>query len=426
MRQYRTEVVDVKNTGNQIQIHTLGRFEICVDGKVVSGPLSHSKKLKSLMAYLILNHDRAVAYSELFDVLWPNEESGNPRNALKMLMYRLRNALTAGGAPEKMSFVVIQQGACQWNPFLSCDIDFEQVCELRKKLQREALSADERMEALTEIMQLYQGHFLGDSDSEMWSVAQDAYLHNLYLQSVNEMVQLLREDDLQEEIVALCRSSLQIDELDEDINRSLILALAALGRYSEAAQQFSHITELYYTQLGIQLPVELRELYGQLVNVENHASLDIDEIVRQLEEPEVPKGAFVCEYAIFRDLYRIEARCLERYGGRVFLGLLTVTDTECEQLPLRQLNKVMDQLLELVVGALRKGDIVSRFSPSQLVLLLPTVTQETGEMVLERIRKAYRRAHPKANVAIGCKLRPVVDPLQGTKKSENREQAEED
>jgi DNA-binding SARP family transcriptional activator len=403
----------MKYTGNRVQIHTLGRFEICVDGKVVSTQLNRSKKLKNLAAYLVLNHDRAVAYSELFEVLWPNEESANPRNALKMLMYRLRNALSDGGAPEDLNFVVIQQGTCQWNPFLPCDMDFEEVYALRKQLQSGELSRDERMEALLDITQLYQGRFLADSDSEMWAVSQDAYLHNLYLQSVNELVDMLREEGRHDEIVALCRSALQIDELDEGINRAMILSLAAIGHHSEAAQRFSYLTELYYTQLGIQLPTEMRELYSQVVNVENHSSLDIDEICRQLEEPETPKGAFVCEYAIFRDLYRIEARCLERYGGRVFLALLTVTDERCQELPLRQLNKVMDQLLELTVESLRKGDIVSRFSPSQLVLMLPTVTQETGEMVLERIRKGYHRAHPKANVAIGCKLRPVLNRKDG-------------
>ena len=99
-----------------VEVRALGRFEIYVDDQLVSGQIGRSKKLKHLAEYLILNHHRAVPNDEIIEALWPNEESKNPRNALKILVHRLRTTLAAGGAPQDMEFIIARQRSCRWNP----------------------------------------------------------------------------------------------------------------------------------------------------------------------------------------------------------------------------------------------------------------------------------------------------------------------
>src|SRR5699024_7277404 len=48
--------------------------------------------------------------------------------------------------------------------------------------------------------------------------------------------------------------------------------------------------------------------------------------------------------------------------------------------PLNVLNQTMDQLLEVIAGRLRRGDVVSRFSGAQYVLMLPGATQVVSPM----------------------------------------------
>lgn len=394
--------------GSHVAVGMFGDFAVYYDGKEVSGQLGRSKKLKSMAEYLILNYDRAVPNSELYDVLWPNETSVNPRNALKTLMHRLRSLLAQGGAPEDVEVVIARQGTCQWNPALNTQIDVVIFEGAFKRLIAGNMTRVEQVALLREAIGLYRGRFL--DDSEMWMVAPGTYLHSCYLKMVKKLCKLLEEDSQFEEIADICRHALRIDELDEALNRQLILALIAIGRNQEAMERYNHITDLYYTQLGVQISEELRELYRQIVDAEQTMDLDVDSVRDKLQEKDVAEGAFYCEYSIFKDLYRIETRCLERYGGRMFLGLLTVTNAYMEMPEMRVLSRAMDQLLEVVKRCLRKGDIVSRFSPAQYVLLLPTVTYETGQMVLERIQKAYRREFPKSPVIVSFKLRPLLAP----------------
>ena len=388
----------------EIGVKTFGDFGIFYQGKKISAPLERSKKLMDMAEYLVTNQNRAVPKDELYELLWPNEESSNPRNALKTLIHRFRMLLVQGGAPDGLEFILVRHGTCQWNPGLDFGVD----AFIFDALQNEAAAETDlqrQKELLKQAAALYQGRFL--NESEIWMVAPSTYYHSCFLRAVYQLCDLLRSHGTPEEIIEVCRPALLVDELDETINRELILALVAADHVQEANSHYNHITELYYNRLGVQVSEELREVYRHLADNEQAVNLDVDEICNSLEENASTDGAYVCEYSIFRDLYRIEARSLERYGGRMFLALITITDAHLQVPPLSTLGKTMDLLLEVIKHCLRKGDIVARYSPAQYIALLPTVTLETGEQVLQRIRRAYRKQYPKSRVVLSCKLRPL-------------------
>lgn len=383
----------------------LGDFALEIDGVVVSAPLQRSKKPRGVLQYLLLHADRPVPHTELYETFWPEEKSANPHAALKTLMHRLRLALVQGGAPEGLQLFVVGQGSYQWNPELHTEIDFvlfEQDCQA---LRASGLSRQARLALLRGAYARYGGRFL--DGSELWMAAPAAYLHGLYRNVVRDLSDLLEQDGETEEVVSICRTALRIDELDEDLNLKLIRALAASGRTREAMAQYQRVTELCYNELGVQVSDELRGLYRKIAAAERAMDTDIDSVRGALEEKEESPGAYVCEFGIFQDIYRIEERCLARYGGRIFLGLLTLTDARCDMPEQSVLTRAMERLLATACANLRNCDVISRFSPAQYVLLLPTVTYETGQMVLERIRKAFRRDNPRVPVVVSCKLRPL-------------------
>lgn len=403
-----------QTTRPHIVARLFGEFALEIDGTVVSGPLQRSKKPRGVLQYLLLHADRPVSHTELYETFWPEEKSSNPHAALKTLMHRLRLALVQGGAPDGLQLFVVGQGSYQWNPELQTDIDFilfEQDCQ---SLHRSDLSRQTRLDLLRSAYARYSGRFL--DGSELWMTAPAAYLHGLYRNVVRELSELLEQDGELEKVVSICRTALRIDEIDEELNIKLIRALAASGRAREAMAQYQRITELCYNELGVQVSDELRGLYRKIAAAERAMDTDIDSVRSALEEKEENSGAYVCEFGIFQDIYRIEERCLIRYGGRIFLGLLTLTDAHCEMPEQSVLTRAMERLLTTACANLRNCDVIARFSPAQYVLLLPTVTYETGQMVLERIRKAFRRDNPRAPVVVSCKLRPLrpFDSQQGT------------
>ena len=79
------------------------------------------------------------------------------------------------------------------------------------------------------------------------------------------------------------------------------------------------------------------------------------------------------------------------------------------------LAKVMDRLIESARLSLRRGDMIARYSPAQLVIMLPTVTYEMGQMVCERLTRNFKRENPTLNVAISYNLRPMEPPRASDK-----------
>ena len=74
------------------------------------------------------------------------------------------------------------------------------------------------------------------------------------------------------------------------------------------------------------------------------------------------------------------------------------------------LSRIMDQLLETLRTSLRRGDVISRFSSTKYVLMLPTLTYENGEMVISRICKKFRSECKLKDVKLHTTLQPL-DPI---------------
>ena len=76
-----------------INIKMLGKFQIEYDGKVLSDDQSRTKQVWILLEYLLTNRRSDISVDRLIDVLWEDGGVDNPANALKNLIYRLRNLL---------------------------------------------------------------------------------------------------------------------------------------------------------------------------------------------------------------------------------------------------------------------------------------------------------------------------------------------
>ena len=74
----------------------------------------------------------------------------------------------------------------------------------------------------------------------------------------------------------------------------------------------------------------------------------------------------------------------------------------------RQQNSAMSQLHSAIQYSLRRGDVFTRYSVSQYLIMLPTVSFENGEMVLKRIQKNFKKENPHSKAIITYKLQPLT------------------
>ena len=68
----------------------------------------------------------------------------------------------------------------------------------------------------------------------------------------------------------------------------------------------------------------------------------------------------------------------------------------------------MKRLENAINASLRRGDVVSRYSGAQYVILLPNITYEDGGMVMERIIKQYYQANRRSILRLKYKLEQIV------------------
>jgi len=393
-----------------LSVQMLGGFRISVDGYENSDTTFRTKQLWSLLEYLIAFRHKTISNDDLIATLWPDDSSDNPANALKNLVYRIRTIFKSQQIPYSKEIIISKHGSYSWNNALPCQVDCEQFEELYKSAGKSDLSPRERIDRYQKAIALYKGDFLPRSSYEEWVVPISAYYHGLYFKCVYEAIDLLLQEERFEEIETICTKALTIDQFEESAHKYLIQALMKQGKSTQALAHYNKLTDLFYRELGVTPSDSIRSLYRQITKTVNSVEIDLEVIKEDLNESSHVTGAYYCDYEVFRNMYRVEARSAARSGQSIFIGLLTVTDKRDQVPEVTVLNRSMDRLLSVINSSLRRGDIVSRFSATQYVLMLPTLTYENGQMVMERLMKRYRQEYRNDTVNIHWKLLPL-DPV---------------
>lgn len=91
-----------------IKIVTLGDFDIRYRGKSLLNHIQRCYKLLELLRYFITFRQRRMLPEAIIDDLWPRVECDDPKNTLRVQVYRLRQALkeiaVAGEFPAEPCF----------------------------------------------------------------------------------------------------------------------------------------------------------------------------------------------------------------------------------------------------------------------------------------------------------------------------------
>jgi len=294
-----------------------------------------------------------------------------------------------------------------WNPAIVLHLDIDQFEALCKQAQDTTLDDKLRMELFQEAIDLYRNVFLPKLSSHMWVVALRAHYHTIYLDAVTAYATLLEGEKRFEEMYDLCARASQLEALDEGLYILMIRSLLSQGKDTAALSQYEAATDLLYRNLGVSPSDNLRALYAEIMKMDRNLEMDLEIIQEDLRGAASRPGAFVCEYGFFKEIYRLEARRLIRNGVSVHIALITVTLPNTGAAPLDLLNTTMDQLLDILVDKLRRGDVISRYSSAQYVIMLPTANFENSTMVLDRIVATFYKHHRRNFLKLSYKIREL-------------------
>lgn len=393
--------------GPTLQVQMLGQFTLRYGDRTISDSDDRSRRVWSLLAYMLYNHGRSFAQEELIHLYWSNgEKSADPGNALKSIFHRIRTALDKLQPGLGRLLIRRKAGRYFWNNAMPLSLDIEDF-EAHFHAAEAAGDDDVRLAEYQAALALYAGDPLPRMTDEIWTIPIVAYYHSLYTRAAAGAIELLEKQERTAEAVALCRQAIHIEPYQEDLYEHLMRGLLRTGDMKGAMSVYEEMSELLFAHFGVMPSETLRTLYRQATRTVNDRTLTMDEVCSQLAEPAPHGGAMVCEYDFFKILYRSEVRSIARNGHSANICLLSVSGKDGEMLARRSLDPAMNNLQVLVQNNLRRGDVIARCSISQYIILLPQANYENSRMVADRLVSAFYRRYPHSP----ARLRYTVQPL---------------
>jgi len=388
---------------NSVSVQMLGGFSISCNDQRVSDQDNRSRKVWTLIAYLIYHRRRVVSQEELFDLLWTEEQQGNnPAGALKAMVHRARNTLDVLWPSAGMDLILHQATGYTWSKTVSCDVDidrFEALCK----------SADDGQNSTScaiSALQLYRGSFLPNMSSETWVIPIAAYYHNFYIRHLLSVLPTMLQQSQYHEVANLCRNAITVEPFHEEIHCYFMRALLAMGDRKGAVRIYQKLRESLFSNFCILPAEETRALYYEATKTINDHAIGVEVLQQQLKE-EYQEGALICEYDFFRVLYHSMERSMARSGIASHIAMLTVVGKHNTQLTQKQQESAVTHLEEQIRMSLRRGDAAARCSVSQFVIMLPRANYEDSCMVCNRVIRAFFRKYPRAEVDIQFTVCPI-------------------
>ncbi len=136
--------------------------------------------------------------------------------------------------------------------------------------------------------------------------------------------------------------------------------------------------------------------------------IDIAQLKSHLTEEAPAMGAYSVDYGNFEKIYRLIARSLSRNKKDAQIILFSITENIHGTMEISDLNDAMDVLERCIVGSLRKGDVTSRYSSSQQVVIMIDSNQENGHMIAERIIANYCRMYDNYNLDLVYNIEEIL------------------
>lgn len=373
-----------------LKIQMLGEFKIFFGNEeVLLGKIAASKTIE-LFQLLMLHKKDGMPKKEIMENLYKWETVENENRSMNNLIYRLKQQLKDVGINQN-EYIRIDDGICSWIEELPLEVD---VHVFKEKLSKASQTeGEEKLNLLREAFSIYKEELLFSTQGKIWIIEARDDLKSLFNVCVNQLADILKEQENYDELFQIYSKAANMYPFD-GWGSGLIDCLQRKGQFKEAYQLYQDTIQHYIDELGVTLSEHaLANISEMAVKIRNEEG-SIEEIQENLSEGELKSGAFYCTYPSFIDVYRYTSRVLERSGESTFFMMCSVIYYDYSG---RRSPNAGDILCEAIGNALRKGDIYSRYSKDQFVIILRGTQFENCSMIFERIRKNFKKKNRNSN-----------------------------
>ncbi len=388
----------------KLSIKLFGGFLVEYDGMMLSSLSPRADSLWMLFRFFLANRGKFITSEALIDMLWQEDDVVNPRKALQNLIYRLRKQLPETdeyGRP----YILSQHRTYGWNTEAAVNVDAFEFDRLTS-LVKGGLPEDELKCSCERIMELYTGDYMEDIADEKWVETLTSYYRRQYFSCINSYIGMLYEQHLYNEVIDVCSSALQHNMFEEHYHAMMIHAMLANGNRYGAMSHYKSITSLLSKELDVQPSEELKSA-GRSINTTTQPQRpDIGMVLDDLRSAAAAAGPMVCEADVFRQIFQLHERKNRREQMACMLVMYTIV-AHSRELSDQEMFQVMSSLKRACVLSLRKSDVLTQHSNTQLLILLPNATEINISVVLLRIQQKFAQLCLESGVTLTTQVRSI-------------------
>ena len=391
----------------QLKCKMLGGFSLRYNQREIILKCNETSKVMQLFLRLLYAGNEGIAKVKLLEDLYEREEIQDSKNALRILMFRLKKLLQDTGILNG-DYIRTEKGNCFFGGPIEVEIDVNEFLKAAADADKE-IDNQEKIDALRRACELYTGEFLPQLATEEWVTIESLRCKDLYVRCLTILYGLLEKKGEYEEMLALTSRAAELYPFD-DWQTMKIDCLIALNRYKDALKLYEKTTTLFFEELGLSPSEKMLSQFKTMSGRIQHAAGNLNHIQDGLREDTYTGGAYYCSYPSFVDSYRVIARIIERTGTSVFLMLCTLTDSKEQPLEKEDvLEEEMSNLGDAIESSLRRGDCYTKYSTNQFLILLQGIAQENCSIISDRITQNYKKKFAGHRVGLAYSMSSIVD-----------------
>ena len=240
-----------------IQIYTLGRFSVAVDGLPMYSNGKAQQRPFALLKALIARGGHNVSCSLLWECLWPDSDGDLGARNLTITLHRLRHLLRTNAA------VLHHDGKLSLNEQL-CWLDvwhFERMVSDGLYLMAQPSGTKSWEAPLRAALDLYTGHFLSLEAEESWMIEPRIRWKTKFERLVSGLSMHLEHQTRFADAIDLCLHALELDPLNELLYRRLMSCYLKRGEFAGVLGTYLRCREALAKGLAAPVSSETEHLY---------------------------------------------------------------------------------------------------------------------------------------------------------------------
>lgn len=219
-----------------------------------------TQKVAALIAYLAFHFRQTHTREILIEMLWPESDAPTLRNSLSVALSTLRHQFEPPGVPQG-TIIRADRFSVGLNPAaVTTDVaQFEQAL----KTAGQTGSSTERLQYLTEAVELYQGTLLPGFYDE-WITREQNRLAGLFFDAGSALITHLEQIGDFTTALSHARRAVAMDPMREEGQLSLLRLLSGAGQPGAALRQYRDYERLLAEETGEEPSATLCTLFQQM------------------------------------------------------------------------------------------------------------------------------------------------------------------